>query len=65
VDVDWVADGHQREQPERREELLERFRQTLQELGARMADVRGDWDERRRRAEEAIAELRDGGRAGV
>jgi NadR type nicotinamide-nucleotide adenylyltransferase len=67
VDVEWVADGHQREQPERREELLERFRETLRELGARMADVRGDWDERRRRAEEAIAELRDetGGRAGA
>jgi NadR type nicotinamide-nucleotide adenylyltransferase len=59
VDVEWVADGHQREQPERREELLERFRETLQEIGARMADVRGDWDERRRRAEEAIAELGD------
>ena len=29
VDVEWVADGRQREQPERREELFARFRATL------------------------------------
>ena len=50
VDVEWVADGRQREQPERREELFERFRATLAGLGARVADVAGPWDERRRRA---------------
>ena len=40
VDVEWVADGRQREQPERREELFERFRATLAGLGARVADSR-------------------------
>jgi NadR type nicotinamide-nucleotide adenylyltransferase len=48
VDVEWVADGRQREQPQRREELFVRFRTTLQGLGARTADVAGSWDERRR-----------------
>jgi nicotinamide riboside kinase len=50
VDVAWVADGHQREQPARRDELLALFRGTLVTLGARIADVRGPWSERRRRA---------------
>ena len=57
VDVEWVADGRQREQPERREELFERFRSTLCALGARAADVVGPWDERRRRAIEAVDAL--------
>jgi NadR type nicotinamide-nucleotide adenylyltransferase len=57
VDVEWVADGYQREQPERREELFERFRETLAGLGARAADVRGPWAERRRRAVEAVDAL--------
>ena len=54
VDVDWVADGRQREQPERREELFERFRSTLAGLGARVADVLGPWKERRRLAVAAV-----------
>jgi NadR type nicotinamide-nucleotide adenylyltransferase len=57
VDVAWVADGRQREQPERRGELFERFRATLAGLRARVADVRGTWDERRRRAIEAVEGL--------
>jgi NadR type nicotinamide-nucleotide adenylyltransferase len=57
VDVDWVADGHQREQPQRREELFERFRATLQDLGGRVCDVQGSWDERRRRAIEGVDRL--------
>ena len=57
VDVDWVPDGHQREQPQRREELFERFRATLQDLGGRVCDVRGSWDERRRRAIEGVDRL--------
>jgi NadR type nicotinamide-nucleotide adenylyltransferase len=57
VDVEWVADGRQREQPERREELFERFRLTLAGLGARVADVAGPWDERRLRAVEAVGGL--------
>jgi NadR type nicotinamide-nucleotide adenylyltransferase len=54
VDVEWVADGAQREQPERREELFVRFRLTLELLGASVAEIEGDWEERRRLAEEAI-----------
>jgi NadR type nicotinamide-nucleotide adenylyltransferase len=54
VDVAWIADGRQREQPERREELFARFRETLAGLRARAADVVGPWDERRQRALQAI-----------
>ena len=54
VDVPWVAEANQREQPERRAELFERFRATLQASGARAAAIRGTWDERRRRAVQAI-----------
>jgi NadR type nicotinamide-nucleotide adenylyltransferase len=57
VDVAWVADGSQREQPERREELFALFRDTLGALGARTADVRGGWAERRRRAIASVDEL--------
>ena len=57
VDVDWVADSRQREQPHRREELFERFRTTLQELRVRVCDIRGGWDERRRRAADGVPSL--------
>jgi NadR type nicotinamide-nucleotide adenylyltransferase len=50
VDVPWVADGSQREQPERREELLERFRSTLAGLATPVAEIAGGWEERRRLA---------------
>ena len=61
VDVPWVAEGVQREQPERRRELLERFRATLGALGAPVADVRGAWGERKRRAVESVDRLLEGG----
>jgi NadR type nicotinamide-nucleotide adenylyltransferase len=57
VDVPWRGDGHAREQPERRAELFERFRATLAAAGARVAEVSGSWDERRRRAVQAIDAL--------
>jgi NadR type nicotinamide-nucleotide adenylyltransferase len=57
VDVPWVADGNQREQPERRKELFERFRATLAGLGAHVAEVIGPWDQRRRLAVEAVDRL--------
>lgn len=57
VDVDWRADGLQRAQPERRVELFGRFSAALGSLGARVAEVRGDWDERRRRTIAAIDDL--------
>lgn len=57
VDVEWVADGRQREQPERRGELFERFRATLAGLGAPVADIAGPWDGRRRLAVGAVDAL--------
>ncbi len=57
VDVDWVADGHQRAAPERREELLARFEATLAGLGAPTTPIRGSWDERRSRAIESVDRL--------
>ena len=57
VDVPWVAEGDQREQPERRAELFERFRAALTAAGAKVADIEGSWDERRRRAVQAIGAL--------
>ncbi len=54
VDVPWVADGLQREQPERRAELFERFRATLRRLDAAVAEIQGSFEERRRRAISAI-----------
>jgi NadR type nicotinamide-nucleotide adenylyltransferase len=57
ADVDWVSDGLQREQPQRREELFERFRTSLAGLGVRVWDVRGSWDERRARAVDGVDQL--------
>ena len=54
IDVEWQADGHQREAPERREELFVRFKLTLEVLDARVAMVEGDWPQRRERAIAAI-----------
>ncbi len=57
ADVPWVEDGQQREQPERRGELFERFRKALEGSGARVVELRGSWDARRRRAVQAIDAL--------
>jgi len=57
VDVEWTADGNQREQPERREELFALFRSTLRELDARVRDIQGPWEERKRCAVESIDRL--------
>jgi NadR type nicotinamide-nucleotide adenylyltransferase len=57
VDVAWVADGRQREQPERREELFARFLATLRGLGAQVADVIGTWASRREGAVRAVDAL--------
>jgi nicotinamide riboside kinase len=61
VDVPWVAEGLLREQPGRREELLELFRATLRGLGAFILDIRGSWGERRRLAIEAVDRLLETG----
>lgn len=57
VDVPWESDGAQREQPERREDLFESFRATLADLGARVAQIRGSWDDRLRRAIQSVDRL--------
>ena len=57
VDVEWVADGHQREQPQRREELFESFRDTLSSFDAQVCDVTGSWEERSLRALDAVDRL--------
>lgn len=57
TDVEWVADGHQRAAPERREELFARFESALRALRARVSPVRGSWEERRRLAVGAIDAL--------
>ena len=62
TDVPWVAEGNQREQPERRAELLERFRATLATAGARVTGIQGGWEERRRGAVQAIDLLLGAGR---
>ncbi len=54
VDVTWVEDGLQRDQPQRREELFARFRATLEGLGATLAEIEGSWEDRRGRAVSAI-----------
>jgi len=54
VDVPWVPDGPQREQPARRAELFESFRATLERFGARVVHISGSWQERERCAREAI-----------
>lgn len=56
-DVEWVADGFQREQPARRDELFRSFRETLAALGATTVEIHGSWDERERRARTAIDAL--------
>jgi NadR type nicotinamide-nucleotide adenylyltransferase len=64
VDVDWRADGLQREQPERRAELFGSFQDALDSLEVRVAAILGDREERRRRAEQAIEGLLMGRRSG-
>jgi nicotinamide riboside kinase len=54
ADVPWVADGHQRIEPERRDELFRRFRETLAALGTTVIEIGGGWDARRRAAIEAV-----------
>jgi HTH-type transcriptional repressor of NAD biosynthesis genes len=57
VDVAWVEDGLQREQPERRDELFALFHATLMGLGATLAQIEGGWEERRLRSIVAIDRL--------
>jgi NadR type nicotinamide-nucleotide adenylyltransferase len=53
IDVPWTADA-QRDRGDRRDEMHALFRDALAAAGARTVLIRGDWEERRRRAIEAI-----------
>ena len=55
-DVEWVADP-QRDGPEARAAIHALFVAKLAAIGARVADVRGRWDERERRAVAAVDAL--------
>lgn len=57
VDVPWEADESQREQPERRGELFELFRSTLEDLGAQVDEIRGPWEERTLQAVRSVDRL--------
>ena len=56
-DVPWVPDWLQRDRPGMREEVHRRFRDALDEIGALVVDIGGDWAARAAAAERAIAEL--------
>ena len=53
VDVPWSADAA-RDSGARREELHEEFRRALEEFGGKFVLIFGTWEERRKRAIEAI-----------
>lgn len=56
-DVPWTPDGV-RDRPRHREEIHARFRETLEQMGARVVEIEGDWDARRAAAERVVeAEL--------
>jgi NadR type nicotinamide-nucleotide adenylyltransferase len=55
-DLPWVADD-QRDRPHRREEIHALFEQALLAAGARVVEVEGAGDERRRRGERAVQAL--------
>jgi NadR type nicotinamide-nucleotide adenylyltransferase len=59
-DVPWVPDGLQRDLPDRRDHMHALFKEALEAAGARYADIRGGWEERRDRALRAIGALRAG-----
>jgi NadR type nicotinamide-nucleotide adenylyltransferase len=58
-DVPWVPDGLKRDRPGEAERaaMHRRFRDALESAGARVIEIRGSWDERRRQAFAAVAAL--------
>ena len=56
-DVPWVEDGLQRDRPAGRALLHGLFTARLSALGARLADITGDWPVRRAVALDAVAAL--------
>jgi NadR type nicotinamide-nucleotide adenylyltransferase len=56
-DVPWVDEGLQRDRSEAREEMHGLFRDALERLGVRVADVAGTWPLRTELARAAVGEL--------
>jgi len=54
ADVPWIPEGDQRQEPERRVELFELFRATLEDMGAGIVGVSGAWAQRRQIAIAAV-----------
>ncbi len=54
IDVPWVPDPPNRDRGHMREAMQDLFRNALRARGIGYVDIRGDWDERRRAALEAI-----------
>jgi NadR type nicotinamide-nucleotide adenylyltransferase len=53
-DVDWIADGALRDRPHARAEIHDLFAAALRDLGARVVDVCGSWEERTANAVRAV-----------
>jgi NadR type nicotinamide-nucleotide adenylyltransferase len=62
IDVPWTEDGHMRVEPERREDLMARFRSTLAALAATVVSISGNWDER---FDAAVTSVEQGFRSGT
>jgi NadR type nicotinamide-nucleotide adenylyltransferase len=60
-DVPWLADGWQRESPQRRVAAHDLFGRTLRAWKAQVTEISGTWDERRARALAAVAKVGGGG----
>ena len=56
-DVPWLPEPGLRDRGHLREHMHELFRFTLAELGARVVEIRGGWEEREARAQRAIDDL--------
>jgi NadR type nicotinamide-nucleotide adenylyltransferase len=54
IDVPWIPDPPNRDRGHMREAMQELFRAALRARGIEWVDVRGDWNERRRAALEAV-----------
>ncbi|MEO6778538.1 MAG: ATP-binding protein, partial [Gemmatimonadaceae bacterium] len=63
IDVPWVEDGV-RDRQGQREEVQQCFRDAVRQSGAQSQVITGSWDERMRRAREAIDRLPGMARAG-
>ena len=57
IDVPWIPDGDQRDRGDRREEMQQLFRQTLERLELSFVEIRGSREDRLRLASKAVDRL--------